>query len=164
MKYIWILTASVILALADMANGQSTNWPPVPFAEVRAYLYNLSGKHAAPILDHGKINPTAWNPEGARLEPAQIAALQRAVTEYHPSVVMTASCYRPRHAFVFYDDQHKPVACLEVCFSCSNYRLWPEHPGPVDIDALPPILSELKIPVFEKDKTYLSLKKQSPRR
>src|SRR5438309_1864127 len=60
---IYNLIAVALLALTSNAGAESTNWPPSAYAEVRAYLYNLEGEGAAPILKQGKLNATVWNPE-----------------------------------------------------------------------------------------------------
>ena len=33
---------------------------------------------------------------------------------------MTAACYDPRHAIVFYDKNKKAIGAIEVCFECLN--------------------------------------------
>jgi hypothetical protein len=159
MKTIYLSGAVLVCALINVANAQSNNWPPTNFVEARAYLYNLPGKHGAPILRHGQINPSAWNRQGVVLNQSEIAAVQKAVSEYRAAGMVMGSCYKPRHAVVFYDAQRKPVGFVEVCFSCSNYRLWPDHPGPIDLDGLAATFSRLKLPVLENEKDYVSLKK-----
>ena len=157
---IYNLIAVALLALTRTAGAESTNWPPAAYAEVRAYLYNLEGEGAAPILKQGKLNATVWNPEGVALSNAQIATVQRSVADNHPGIPrIPASCYQPRHAFIYYDTEHKPVGFLEICFSCWRYRASPELPRGMDFETLEKVFLELKIPVLDTDKAYLSLKK-----
>jgi len=166
MTRIYILFVVVVLTLTRSVSAESTNWLPAGYAEVRAYLYNLEGEQAAPIVKHGKLHESVWNPEGAALNKKQTATVQKAVVDYHPAGPRppSASCYQPRHAFVYYDAEHKPVGFVEVCFSCGNYRTSPEHPVAVDLDTLKKVFVELKIPVFNKDEAYLSLKKRKAKR
>jgi len=162
MMRICILIVVALFALTRSVSAESTNWPPAVYAEVRAYLYNLAGEQAAPIVKQGKLDATVWNPEGAALNKKQMATVQKAVVDYHPAGLRppSADCYQPRHAFIYYDAEHKPVGFVEICFSCRNYRTSPEHPGEVDLDTLKKVFVELKIPVFDKDEAYLSLKKR----
>ena len=69
---IYNLIAVALLALTRTAGAESTNWPSAAYTEVRAYLYNLEGEGAAPILKQGKLNATVWNPEGVALSKTQI--------------------------------------------------------------------------------------------
>jgi len=161
MARIYTILFLALLALTRTVGAESTNWPPAGYVEVRAYLYNLAGEHAAPILKQGKLHATVWNPTGVELSKPQITTVQRAVADYHPEVHrVPADCYQPRHAFVYYDANHKPVGFVEICFSCWGYRLSPEQHREVDLDTLKKVFVELKIPVFDKDEAYLSLKKR----
>ena len=160
MARIYIFVTAALFALTS-PGAESTNWPPAGFVEVRAYLYNLEGDQAAPILKQGTLQASVWNPKGAELSKPQIATVQKAVADYHPEGLRVgASCYRPRHAFVYYDAKHKPVGFVEICFSCWGYRTSPEHSGEVDLETLKKVFAELKMPVFDKDEAYLSLKKR----
>ena len=43
-------------------------------------------------------------------------------TKRHPIM----ECYDPHHLFVFYDYEGRPVAAIEVCFSCNRVQMSPE--------------------------------------
>jgi hypothetical protein len=43
-------------------------------------------------------------------------------TKRHPIM----ECYEPHHIFVFYDYDGRPVAAIEVCFSCNRVKMTPE--------------------------------------
>src|SRR5258708_24526071 len=104
MKRTCIFIAIALLGLTRTLSAASTNWPPVGYVEVRAYLYNLEGDQGAPILEQGKLNASVWNPKGAALNKKQMAKVQKAVTDYHPAgLSVPADCYRPGHAFIYYD-------------------------------------------------------------
>src|SRR5688572_30665190 len=105
-----IPSMSALIVLVGCATHR-TNWPPVGYAEIRAYLYNLEGDQAAPIVKQGKLHATVWNPEGEPLDKKQMATVQKAVVDYHPAGLspLWALCYQPRHAVVYYDAENKLV-------------------------------------------------------
>ena len=37
-----------------------------------------------------------------------------------------SKCPFPRHAFVFFDKQDKPVASVDICFECGDLYAWPD--------------------------------------
>ena len=161
MAPIYFFIVAALLASARTVGAGSTSWPPTGYVEVRAYLYNLDGEPLARILKQAKLHATVWNPKGAALSKAQIATVQRAVADYHPDFHrIPAGCYYPRHAFVYYDAQQKPVGFVEICFSCWGYRTSPEHSGDLDFETLKKIFVKLNIPVFDNEKGYLSLNKR----
>jgi hypothetical protein len=102
----------------------------------------------APLLDcHDHLGPSVMKKEGGLLSSAQIQRLLAAVTRDHPEHT-TARCLDPRHGFIFYDAQHKPVASIEICFECGFARGWPQLPRHSydDMDALRKLCKELKLP------------------
>ena len=75
----------------------------------------------------------------------QVKRLIAAVTGEHPRH-FRASCFFPRHAFVFYDAAHAPCAWVEVCFECSKTRGMPTGTAAyVDIPALAELCDELRL-------------------
>lgn len=80
-----IFIAMALLGLTRTLIAASTNWPPVDYVEVRAYLYNLDGDQAAPIWEQGKLNASVWNPEGAALNKKQMAKVLKAVADHYPA-------------------------------------------------------------------------------
>lgn len=136
-------------------------WPFVPYSKVKAYLYNLEGNEQPPILDDsqwshkqrkiarknkqipGCLHFSVINAEGTVLSEEQIQSLMKAVTDnYDPHSV--ATCYYPRHAFLFLDNLEKPVGFIEICLQCFGYRHGPQgliHP--FDIRAIAALLQEL---------------------
>jgi hypothetical protein len=105
--------------LASCAHA-ATPWPTVSFSEVRAYSYNVTGNGPQPIIKDGKLNATVINTDGAPLATNQVSRLLAAITGEHTPHLL-AFCYNPRHAFVFYDSDKKPVAQVEICFECLQY-------------------------------------------
>src|SRR6266516_1692005 len=82
--YIFVIAA---LSALTTSGAESTHWPPVGFVEVRAYLYNLEGDQATPILKQGTLHASVWNPKGAELNKPQIATVQKAVADHHPEAL-----------------------------------------------------------------------------
>src|SRR5262245_5854500 len=126
----------------DMA---PSNWPGADYAEVRAYYYNPEGDMYVPILEKGVLHKSLVNKGGARLTPEQVKRLLAAITGKHRDY-SSAMCFEPRHAFVFYDNHHKPVGFFEMCLDCREIHVSPaglEHP--VDFPALADLISELKL-------------------
>jgi hypothetical protein len=138
--------------IRQVREAESNRWRPANTAVVKAYLYNLAGEQGAPILKDGRLHPTIWNPKGVSLTEQQITKVRKAVAEYHPKAIsLSARCYSPRHAIIYYNSAQEVVAFLEICFSCERYRASPEIPGPIDFEALKKIFVELRIPVFEDE-------------
>ena len=114
--------------------------------EVRAYSYGAKAGSRDAIIEDGKLNPSVINTNGALLATNQVKRLLAAVTGDHPQHY-AAGCFNPRHAFVFYDSDKKPIAQLEICFECLHYRANPEGTAVfVDWLALADLCRELKLP------------------
>ena len=71
------------------------------------------------------LKPGVVHKDGTALSPEQITRLRAAVTGRHP-VHGGAFCYIPHNAFVFSNDAKKPVAFVEICFTCFGYRAEPK--------------------------------------
>jgi len=98
-----------------------------------------------PIFKDGKLHETVINREGALLTTNQVNRLLIAVTGEHP-VYDVAACFNPRHAFVFYDSDRKPVAQIELCFECLEHEAKPEGAAAYyDWPALAKLCAELKL-------------------
>jgi hypothetical protein len=122
------------------------SWPGISFFEVRAYSYNAEGYGRPPIIKDAKLHPSVINTNGALLSINQVKDLLAAVTGDHPGHA-AAGCFKPRHAFVFYDSDKKAIAQLEICFECLHYRARPEGTAMFfDLAALADLCRELKLP------------------
>jgi hypothetical protein len=143
------------------------NWPAVEYAEVRAYLYNPGENRKNLILHEGKLHPEVANPEGIKLDAAQIERLLATLRNKAANGV-GVGCFEPHHGFVFYDRDGKPVADLTVCFLCiqgvarpGQYRMttW-------EWDLLKQLVRDLGLPVFKDDEEaeahFIDLAKQWP--
>ncbi len=129
-----------------MARRWRPTWPNVSYTEVRGYSYNPKGEMSRHILTNDKLDDTVLNGEGTLLSQSQVERLVTAVSDYDTSMIESGSCFNPRHAFIFYGADSKPVAWVEVCFECTSFTCDPSPSGPCDIPALAAICYELKLP------------------
>jgi hypothetical protein len=127
-------------------------WPSVPFATVRGYAWP-DDQRPSVILPGIKLAPGVINKEGALLDGDQIHRLRMAVSRQPPSrggiqKISSFNCYNPHDAFVFYNAAKKPVAYLELCFSCLGKMAQPPIPSPFpNYLALATVFEELKLPM-----------------
>jgi hypothetical protein len=140
---LFILLAGVASALAG------EQWPQVAFNEARAYAWPNDFTTEAVILPGMRLKPGVINPDGAALSPEQIKRLAAATNGKHPEHAV-AGCHIPHNAVVFYDAQKKPVAFLEICFTCLSYRGEPNGLAErVALLSIASIFAELKLPMGE---------------
>jgi hypothetical protein len=145
-----LLTAFFATSTSKMAD----EFQGVRFSNVRGFAW----AEATEDTEEGLINndlsfkPGVINKDGALLNGDQVRRLLAAVTHEHKKHP-AYKCYLPHNAFVFYDENNKPAAFVEICFDCLGRR---SQPGgiaeSVDYVALVTIFSELNLP-FGKDKT-----------
>lgn len=116
------------LVLAAMLTGCAKPWPEPGFAEVRAFVWE---RGSLPVEQEWVIEwetmtpvPGARDPGGIVLTPEQVKRLCTAMTKFGGDY--SKACYHPRHAFIFYDTEQRPVAVAEICFGCFQVR---EKPG-----------------------------------
>lgn len=128
--------------------GPRDDWPAVSYSEVRGYVYNLDGNYGIPIVQDGILDQSVVGRRGVKLSTSQVEHLLDAVVRPHSSPAFAAACYEPRHAFVFYDDHHQPVAHIEICFSCIGFRTLPMLSHSVGFAELGKLCKDLSLPVF----------------
>jgi len=141
-----------ILLLLPLCVIAAASWPGRSYVEVRGYAYNSASGPAAKnnqspdIIRKGKLSSTVINKDGALLSSAQVERLIQAITGAHAKH-SSSRCFKPHHAFVFYDAAGKPVAWVEVCFECQNLEMSPHDPSgsSEDMDALYDLCEELKL-------------------
>lgn len=144
--------ALLLILLSASRVVASDSWPPVPFATVRGYAWPEDQRPSV-ILPGMKLAPGVINKEGALLNGDQIHRLRVAVSRQPPSRggrqrILRFNCYNPHNAFVFYDVAKKPVAYLELCFSCLGNTAQPPIASPFpNYLALATIFEELKLPM-----------------
>ena len=137
------------------------SWPKQPYTTVRAFAYDCDADVSRDFVQPGgRLAKGVLNPPGAVLSPAQVQQLQTAITVPQPESMRTP-CYAPHHAFVFYDASGKPVAHLEICFTCNKHRAFPAGlPAYIDMQTLAKIVHELGLPLGKGHDFYSDLYKQ----
>lgn len=77
-----------------------------------------------------KKRPSKYNPdhfeEKAELSENQKNELTDLIYNFEnnhkDAVLWAASCYMPRNAVLFFNDNNKLIEFIEICFECNNYR------------------------------------------
>jgi hypothetical protein len=143
-----VLFLLLLFCGAAQLQGQTVApWPGRAFAEVRAFAWPDDHTTEAVIRLGGRLKPGVLNPEGALLSAEQVKRLQIAVVGQHKGSP-SALCYYPHNAFVFYDAAKRPVAFVEVCFTCGGFRAAPRGAAQIiDEAALAALFGELKLPM-----------------
>jgi hypothetical protein len=143
-----------VFAPPSPAVGTKVSWPGVPFSEVRAYCYDYTAEESPSFFVNGRMHKGVMDPRGAKLSAEQTKKLLAAVTVSQPKQDRTP-CYKPHHAFVFYDQGGKVAAVFEMCFGCNR---WVETPGGapeyIDKAALWALCQELGLPTGVGNKFY----------
>jgi len=139
--------------------GTGTSWPSVAYKSVRAFVYDCEAEHQNMTFLNkgGRIHDGVINAPGALLSPAQVARVISIAStpatrdKYKP-------CYVPHHAIVFFDDAERPVACLEICFTCRRHIASPSGtPDIIDYPALWALMHELGVPAERGEGYYRRL-------
>lgn len=137
------------LLLSSLPAFAAEKWPDVPFNEVRAYAWAADTETDAVILPDKSLMPGVLDEKGVLLTSQEVRRLRAAVTGRHADHPV-AACYTPHNAFVFYDAKGKPVAFVEVCFTCLLYRAEPAGTAKnFDLLALARIFSAHRVPMGE---------------
>lgn len=141
-------------AAPSPAPGTRVSWPNVAFSEVRGYCYDYTAEKNPSFLHDGRMHAGVMDRKGVKLTPAQTKRLLDALTVSQAKQTRTA-CYRPHHAFVFYDAHGKSVAVFEMCFGCNKFEASPGGvPEYINYDALYYLCKELKLPLGEGNAFY----------
>lgn len=143
-----------VFAPASPTPGTKVNWPGVQFSEVRAYCYDYTAEEQPSFFINGRMHKGVMNPNGVKLDAAQTKKLLTAVTVSQPKQDRTP-CYKPHHAFVFYDKAGKVAAVFEMCFGCNRWVETPNGaPEYIDKAALWTLCQELGLPTGVGNKFY----------
>lgn len=107
-------------------------WPFRQWSYAKAYAFNLfpaTGGVQLRIIENG-----VWS-EQVRAETLvdrdQALDVVRLVNATKGSFE-TSKCPFPRHAFVFFDADDRPVGSVDVCFECEDLFAWPDFEISVD--------------------------------
>ncbi len=133
---------------------QVQGWPGKPFTEVRGYCYDYTAETDRSFFVNGRMHKGVMDPKGVKLSPAQVTALMKAITTSHDKQMRTP-CFKPHHAFVFYDAGGKVVGLFEMCFGCNKFHETPNGlPEYVDTPALQALVRELGLPLGDGNQFY----------
>ncbi|NUO48693.1 MAG: hypothetical protein HOV80_07540 [Polyangiaceae bacterium] len=106
-------------------------FPGVPFAEVRAFAFDLENGArpicSGPLDEDGTLCSTVARP-GVKLSAEQAKKLV-ALVQQKSSFGGGSKCFLPHHGFVFYDEAGVPVADISVCFMCEMATSTPSIPA-----------------------------------
>ena len=134
--------------------GTRVNWPGVPFKTVRAYRYDYTAEARSSFWANGRMHQGVLDPKGVKLSEAQVKRLLTDITVSQPAQERS-SCYKPHHAFMFFDARDRVVAVFEMCFGCNHFLATP--PGvPVHVDNtdLYRLTDELGLPLGNGNQFY----------
>ena len=128
-------------------------WPGVDYAFVRAYLHGGEAHVLREIVRDGNLSSSVEQVQ--RLSNPQVTALLATIQAPPGIRTFVGACFDPHHAVVFFDKFSRPVAWMNVCFTCGNYKTSPSMPSGkiLNLEAVEAIFRELKIPVG-KDAAY----------
>ncbi len=139
---------------ASPAPGTRVNWPGVPYAEVRGYCYDYTAEFSRHFFVNGRMHKGVMDPKGIKLTAAQTKQLLDDITISQPKAY-AGGCYRPHHAFVFYDASGKVAAVFEMCFACNAYVATPTGlPQYINRDDLWILTQRIGLPVGHGNQFY----------
>jgi hypothetical protein len=125
---------------------------PPPAAKIRAYAWAEAGgcKTHSPIgapfeTDGAPCSGVVGFADLTREESATVQALtERMDTRLREgaSSAVVACDFDPHHAFVYLDEDDSPIAIIEPCFACHQWRIRPSSRPDVMNDWEPPAMTE----------------------
>lgn len=136
------------------APGTRVNWPGVPFKEVRAYCYDYTAEWRSSFWADDRMHQGVMDPKGVKLSPVQVKRLLADITVSQPTGART-NCYKPHHAFMFFDAKGQVVAVFEMCFGCNQFVATPGGlPEYIDRTDLYQLTHELGLPLGTGNEFY----------
>ncbi len=134
--------------------GTRVKWPGSSFKEVRAYCYDYTAEKEGSFFIGGRMHKGVMDPAGVVLSAEQVRRLLDALTVSRDKQERTP-CYKPHHAFVFYDGSGKPAAVFEMCFGCNRWVETPDGlPEYIGYAELWNLCRELGLPLGEGNAFY----------
>ena len=159
-KFLMITAALGALILSSCqsapspAPGTRVKWPGVPFKEVRAYCYDYTAEWRSAFWAAGRMHKGVMDPKGVKLSPVQVKRLLVDITVSQPAAARS-NCYKPHHAFMFFDGKGTVVAVFEMCFGCNRYVATPGGlPEYIDRTDLYRLTHELGLPLGTGNEFY----------
>lgn len=136
------------------APGTRVNWPGVSFKEVRGYCYDYTAESRSSFWADGRMHKGVLDPKGVKLSPAQVQRLLADITVSQPEQDRS-SCYKPHHAFVFFDAKGQVAAVFEMCFGCNQFVATPPGvPAYINYTDLYQLTHDLGLPLGTGNQFY----------
>lgn len=155
--------------------GQSDKFPKVPFNYVKIYLFNVLDSVSKPEANIWGENGFALTKigNGERLDENELKALNRITQQDLSDLTLGLSkCFIPRHGFIYFDENHKPVASISICFECEKLVLFPNPYSDIEysssfsvkkalkqLDSFERLITLCKIPIFKNANLYKTIMK-----
>jgi len=100
------------------------------------------GRNANSIIDEkGRLNRAVWNREGVDFSETDVDKLFYPEKYYdetkNPELLekdMDISCHDPHHGIVFWDKCGCPQAYINICYTCSTVKYFPETNFPISLN------------------------------
>ena len=184
---IFIFVSFQLWAGGKCPSETTAKWPYRHYAYAKAYLYNLDNRlHRNHAIIKGLSSPDGQPPRldktvvgsGVMLTKKQTETII-AVThnDIHGLIQGLSKSYIPHHGFVFYDENHAPVAYMTLCFDCEAIRVFPPNHSPTpyqphelsdteikklldQLHRLKQIIKEAGLPVFDSPFKYEKYKNE----
>lgn len=155
----------LVLFLFTIVHADDTpkQWPSEPFQHVVAYCYDFSQdqRGSSITFPDGSLHKGVIRATTIRLNDTQTVKLRALLSKDSENERGEVECYDPHHAFVFYDQDWKVVASVDICFLCDNYVARPRGVSNlIDLVALEALCREFGLPMLEDSSNYTALYQQ----
>jgi hypothetical protein len=97
------------------------------WSHARAYTYNFV--RYGPRSGRIRVFDGEWNSALRQVITLSKEQAEAALELTHRTAgeILASKCAFPRHAVVFFDAADRPLASVNVCFSCSDVLVWPRY-------------------------------------
>ncbi len=149
-----------LVLIGSVAAAETPSWPPVEYAHVVAYCYDSTrdSRGSEIVFADGTHHRGIIAPFTRNLMPGQAKRLLALLNPEKEPIEQEEDCYDPHHALVFYDKEWKPLASIDICLSCADFRARPAHPNKeLDWEAFAALFRSLGMPVLEGEAGYQEL-------
>lgn len=137
----------------------AAEWPPEGTTQIRAYTF--SGRPKNLIFENDKFDPSVQPKEGFLLSKKQVREVTHILLNSSHDYGQYA-CFEPRNALVCYDSNGKPLASLNICFTCVKSKASPaKFSKSFDYALMAQFFASLKLPgayKFEDENTTVYTK------
>jgi hypothetical protein len=172
--------ATIIVAAAASpsayAGKKKHAFPGVEYHYVKLYLYNTNSeakRYDQQIMRDGRYAASKVG-SGIAVPNELVQELNETIGSGTPELLEGLSkCFIPRHGFVYYDSEDRPVASVSICFECEGLRFFPSREVPLrgkfrmkraleQLAALKSIVERAEAPVLERPSLYTALVRRDP--